>query len=194
MLRCWIGASPSRGSFPGRLRPMQGAVRKRRLRSARKGSGRVVQASACNGGELGFIKISQVARSFGSMSCTASAVQQSRRFGVVNGNEQAAFRRGSLGARSLFGQLISNLLVYSAWNNRFGGWKGMRHANRFGGPCGRTENKLEISVCSVGASVLRYRICNLGITAVGRVPEEWQNLCGATFRRGTSEVHGGFGS
>jgi hypothetical protein len=63
----------------------------------------LVRVSACSGGKLGFIEISQVATSFGSVSRTASAVRRSRRFGFVIGKEQAAFRRGMFGAGSCSG-------------------------------------------------------------------------------------------
>lgn len=135
-IRCFgtgLELHPVRRAFPDRLRLVEVAVRKQRFRSVWKGGGHSVRVSACSGGKLGFIEISQVAWSFGSVSRTASAVRRSRRFGIVIGSEQAAFRRGRLGAGSPYGQLISTLLVYSDWNSGFGSWKGKKHAVRFGG-------------------------------------------------------------
>lgn len=88
-IRCFgagLELHPVEGAFPDRLRSVEVAVWKQRFRSVWKGSGRLVRVSACSGGKLGFIKIPQVAWSFGSVSRTASAVWRSRCFGIVIDN------------------------------------------------------------------------------------------------------------
>ena len=106
----------------------------------------------------GFVSRFRISSSFDSMFRTASAVRSDRRFGG-GPDGHAALRRGALGAKPSFEQLISTLPVRSASNCRFGDGERLGRVTRFGGRCGSVETRRRFrpAVSTRGVSAPRFR-------------------------------------
>lgn len=167
-LRCWIRASPSRGSFFGWLRPF-GAQSEVSASAGAEGSGRKVWVSTCSGGELS-LHFGFATSGFGSVN--------TRHFGHVSlvglrsrGRVgHMALRRHGSGSGITFGQSVSTS-VHPDRNRSFGPWeeRNVRVAS-----AARAEQaynwRLRSVVSTRGASVPRHRLrkpcCTAGFQGV----------------------------